>query len=205
MAASETGATLKPASPAPGGGFALADAAQVQAWFATGRAVLIDVREPDEHAREHIDSARLCPLSSFDPATILSEVPKDTMMVLHCKGGKRSADAAAMLCRVDSARGRVISLGGGIEAWKKAGLAVVTNAAAPGLSVMRQTQLVIGAGTFVGAALAWFADPRFVAIPAFFGLGLAFAGATGTCALASMLAKMPWNQIPAAASRGTSR
>ena len=91
--------------------------------------------------------------------------------------------------------GRVVSLSGGIEAWKKSGLAVTLNADAPRLSIMRQSQLVIGACIAAGSALAWFLDPRFIAIPAFFGLGVAFAGATGTCAIASLLAKMPWNRI----------
>ena len=34
----------------------------------------------------------------------------------------------------------------------------------------------------------------FLAIAAFFGAGLTFAGATGTCALAMLLMKMPWNR-----------
>ena len=32
----------------------------------TGEAVLIDIRETDEHAREHILGARLAPLSAID-------------------------------------------------------------------------------------------------------------------------------------------
>jgi hypothetical protein len=40
--------------------------------------------------------------------------------------------------------------------------------------------------------------PALVAIPAFFGAGLTFAGATGTCALASVLGRMPWNRAAGA-------
>jgi hypothetical protein len=47
----------------------------------------------------------------------------------------------------------------------------------------------------VGAALAWFVHPTFIAIPAFFGAGLTFAGVSGTCALASIIGKMPWNKF----------
>ncbi|MCX5690487.1 MAG: rhodanese-like domain-containing protein, partial [Planctomycetota bacterium] len=172
----------------------------MHSWLSAGQAVLIDVREPDEHARERIDTARLCPLSRFDPANVIADVPPGKIIVLHCKGGKRSADAAAMLCGSPAARGRVVSLSGGIEAWKQSGLATEANSAAPRLSIMRQTQLVIGAFVAGGSALAWFVDPRIIAIPAFFGLGLVFAGASGTCALASLIAKMPWNRIDPAAS-----
>jgi hypothetical protein len=59
---------------------------------------------------------------------------------------------------------------------------------------MRQVQLVIGLCVLAGSALAWFVDPRLVAIPAFFGAGLTFAGASGTCALATMIGCMPWNK-----------
>jgi rhodanese-related sulfurtransferase len=205
MATSATAETSSASSTGSGAGFALTDPAELKSWLSAGQAVLIDVRESDEHARERIDGARLCPLSTLDPAHVVTQVPSGKMIVVHCKGGKRSADAAAMLCRVAAARGRVVSLSGGIEAWKKSGLDVQANTAAPSISILRQTQLVIGAGVAVGSALAWFVDPRFIALPAFLGLGLAFAGATGSCALASLIAKMPWNQFAAEIPRGTSR
>jgi CHASE2 domain-containing sensor protein len=64
-----------------------------------------------------------------------------------------------------------------------------------GWSVMRQVQLTIGACVLAGSALAWFVDPRFVAVPAFFGAGLCFAGLTGTCGLAAVIGWMPWNRV----------
>jgi hypothetical protein len=73
------------------------------------------------------------------------------------------------------------------------------------MSIMRQVQLVVGVGVLIGAALAWWVHPGFVIIPAFLGAGLAFAGATGTCGLAAVLSRMPWNRgAPAAASCSTS-
>ena len=36
-------------------------------------------------------------------------------------------------------------------------------------------------------------SPWFLALAAFFGAGLTFAGATGTCGLALLLMKLPWN------------
>ena len=36
--------------------------------------------------------------------------------------------------------------------------------------------------------------PAFYGVAGFFGLGLMFAGATGTCGLALLIAELPWNQ-----------
>ena len=49
----------------------------------------------------------------------------------------------------------------------------------------------------VGSALSALVSPWFLIVPAFFGAGLAFAGVTGTCGLAWLLLKQPWNR-PAA-------
>ncbi len=52
-------------------------------------------------------------------------------------------------------------------------------------------------GTLVvaGVALGAFVNPWFLAVSAFFGAGLIFAGASGFCGLGHVLAKMPWNQV----------
>ena len=44
--------------------------ADVAARLKAGQAVLIDVREPDEHAREHIAGAVTAPLSVFEGAEL---------------------------------------------------------------------------------------------------------------------------------------
>ncbi len=174
-----------------------ATAAQVHLWLTAGECTLIDVREADEHARERIMHAQLNPLSRFDAACVQTH-PNTKRFVFHCKGGRRSADASARACAIAKPDVEIFSMAGGIDAWKNASLPVQTNHAAPRMSVMQQTQLVIGLATLIGAALAYFVHPAFVAIPAFFGAGLAFAGATGTCGLAIVLAKMPWNRVVAA-------
>ncbi|MDX2147252.1 MAG: rhodanese-like domain-containing protein [Planctomycetota bacterium] len=157
-----------------------------------GQAVLVDVREADEHARESVDGARLMPLSRFSATQVAAQLPAGKSVIFHCRGGKRSMDAASQF--LPAARGaNVMSVAGGIEAWKKQGLPVRTNERASRLSIMRQVQLVVGVLALTGSALAWFVNPAFVAIPAFLGAGLTFAGATGTCALATILGKMPWN------------
>lgn len=156
--------------------------------------MLIDVREPDEHARERIAGSRLLPLSRFDARQAAGWAMPGQKVVLHCRSGRRSADACRMAASLAESGVTVVSLAGGIEAWKRASLPVEVNTQVSRMSVMRQVQLVIGLCVLVGSALAWFVDPRLVAIPAFFGAGLAFAGASGNCAMATLIGKMPWNR-----------
>ena len=195
-----TGSTIPPiatsagtAAPAVPALFQEATPAQVRGWLRSGEAVLIDVREPDEFAREHIAGATLLPLSRFDPAQALSMAKLGQRIVMQCKSGRRSADACRLAAPLAASGLPVFTLAGGIEAWKKESLPVELNTKVSGISVMRQVQLVIGLSVLAGSALAWFIDPRFVAIPAFFGAGLTFAGASGTCALATVIGWMPWN------------
>ncbi len=76
--------------------------------------VLIDVREPSEHAVERIDRAVLMPLGSL--ASMIETLPRDRPVVVHCRTGGRSARAVAMLCAkgIDAR-----NLAGGIEAWRR--------------------------------------------------------------------------------------
>lgn len=166
----------------------------VKRWLDAGACVLIDVREPDEYAREHIKGASLLPLSRFDPQHAAALARPGQKVVIHCKSGRRSADACRLSAPLAAAGVQVLSMTGGIEAWKNDGLAVTTNTQVSGISVMRQVQLVIGICVLAGSALAWFVDPRWVGVPAFFGAGLVFAGASGTCALATVIGWMPWNR-----------
>lgn len=172
---------------------------QVQQWLNAGQAVLIDVRERDEYAREHIDGSRLLPLSRFDPGEAAALAGPGQKLVLQCRSGRRAADACRMASSLGTACPPMFTMTGGIEAWKKDNLPVTVDTRVSGVSVMRQVQLVIGTGVLAGSVLAWFVHPGFVAIPAFFGAGLTFAGATGTCALASLIGMMPWNKAAACA------
>lgn len=193
---STTTATSTPSVSSP---FQEATPAQLRQWLRSGEAVLIDVREPDEFAREHIAGATLLPLSGFDPAQALSKAKPGQRIVLQCKSGRRSADACRLAAPLAASALPVFTLAGGIEAWKKDNLPVELNTQVSGISVMRQVQLVIGLCVLAGSALAWFVDLRFVGIPAFFGAGLTFAGASGTCVLATLIGMMPWNKAAAGA------
>ena len=159
---------------------------------ASGACIIVDVREPDEHARERIAGAKSVPLSSLTAASIAALGSKS--VVVHCKSGRRSADAAMRCAELTSCGISVANLRGGIDAWKAQGLPTVVDTMRPRMSVMQQTQLVIGIGVLVGTALGTAVHPWLLAIPAMMGAGLIVAGATGTCGLAVVIGKMPWNK-----------
>ena len=96
------------------------DAKTLAARLKAGQATLIDIREPDEFALEHIVGAVSVPLSSLERGRLNVEPQGD--VVFHCKSGMRTnANCARLASHVD---GAAFVLDGGIEAWKKAGLSV---------------------------------------------------------------------------------
>ena len=82
--------------------------------------VLVDVRTPAEYEEAHLKGA--INIDVKDSLTFMSKVkeqlPKDKTIMVYCRSGHRSSMAADKL----GANGyKVINLGGGITAWKKAG------------------------------------------------------------------------------------
>jgi adenylyltransferase/sulfurtransferase len=92
------------------------DPATLSAWLAGGNTVVIDVREPGEHARAHIRGSRLMPLSRLD----VYAVPPNSQIVLYCASGCRSKTAARRL-GLDG----LAHLEGGLAAWIDAGFPTI--------------------------------------------------------------------------------
>lgn len=153
-----------------------------------GSAVLIDIREPAEHARERIAGARLVPLAVIGR----HQIAGDRAVVFHCRTGNRTAANAGVLLAKDCPE--AYALAGGLEAWKAAGLPTEIGRRAP-IELFRQVQIAAGSLVLVGLLLAVLVSPWFAAVSAFVGAGLVFAGATGTCSMARLLGIMPWNRV----------
>jgi hydroxyacylglutathione hydrolase len=86
-------------------------AAQIPHGFA-----LLDVRNRDEYAQEHIAGSLNIPLNEL--ATRVAELPKQPVLV-QCASGTRSAIASSLLSAAKIAE--VHNFQGGIQAWKRAG------------------------------------------------------------------------------------
>lgn len=82
-------------------------------------AVLIDIREANEYASENIPGARHVALSQIDAQHPVRA--GDTVLIFHCKSGGRTNMNAQRLA-AKAGQCEVYLLGGGIEAWKRAGL-----------------------------------------------------------------------------------
>jgi len=156
-------------------------------------AVLVDIREADEHAREHISGARHHALSRIDRETPVRK--GDDIVVFHCRSGARTRVNAVRLASAASGCEAYI-LDGGLDAWKTAGLPVKLDRSQP-IDIMRQVQIVAGSLILSGASLGFFLAPGFYALSAFVGAGLLFAGVSGFCGMARLLALMPWNRAHA--------
>ena len=153
-----------------------------------GGAVLVDIREADEHARSRIAQARHEPLSKLGAIDAGAGTPA---VIFHCKSGGRTAANVERL--TSSTDCEAFILDGGIEAWKSAGLPVIEDKKQP-IEMMRQVQIVAGSMVVTGAVLGALVHPGFYALSGFVGAGLVFAGVSGTCMMANLLALAPWNR-----------
>jgi NADPH-dependent 2,4-dienoyl-CoA reductase/sulfur reductase-like enzyme/rhodanese-related sulfurtransferase len=147
---------------------------------------VIDVREPDEYGYERVRQTRNIPLGRLAQAPV--PTPADGPVYVLCQTGARSQQALTMLRQAGCADVRVVT--GGLQAWKAAGYAVERSKGP--LPIMRQVQIVAGSLVLLGALL-----PGAHWLAAFVGAGLVFAGVSGHCGMAMVLARLPWNK-PAA-------
>jgi rhodanese-related sulfurtransferase len=153
---------------------------------------LLDVRTPGEFAGAHVPGARLVPLDELDAAAFLRQrgVTDEPIYVL-CQSGGRARRAIEKFQRVGF--DGCVLVEGGTQAWMDCGL-TVNRGGSRVIPLMRQVQIAVGCVSATGAALALFVDLKFALIPLLMGCGLLFAGLTGYCGLALVLAKMPWNK-----------
>jgi adenylyltransferase/sulfurtransferase len=92
--------------------------------------LVLDVREPHEWAIAAIDGTLRIPKGDIqaaknavlagrklDSETVLSELPRDREIIVHCRSGKRSADVIEMLEEIGYDPNKLVNVEGGILAW----------------------------------------------------------------------------------------
>ena len=79
-----------------------------------GGALLVDVREPMEYAREHIPGAALVPLAKLSGETLPAAAGK--ILIFHCQSGNRSSAVVQALMQ-RYGRSNVLSLRGGLQGY----------------------------------------------------------------------------------------
>lgn len=86
------------------------------------KAVIVDVREPEEYVQGHIANAKNIPLSQLDER--LPQVAKNKALpvVLVCEKGARAVRAQAQVKKLGYDHAQ--ALAGGMKGWRDAGLPV---------------------------------------------------------------------------------
>lgn len=153
-------------------------------------ASLIDIRQPDEHSRERIAGALNVPLDRLSKDAAPGDV-----LIFHCRSGMRTAQAGDKLAEAAAGRDCYI-VDGGISAWGNAGLPVEKVRGAP-IEMQRQVMIAAGGLVLIGTLLSLFVAPGWIWLAMAVGAGLSFAGISGFCGMAYVLATMPWNRRPA--------
>ena len=153
-------------------------------------ASLIDIRQPDEHSRERIAGALNVPLDRLSKDAAPGDV-----LIFHCRSGMRTAQADDKLAEAAAGRDCYI-VDGGISAWGNAGLPVEKVRGAP-IEMQRQVMIAAGGLVLIGTSLSLFVAPGWIWLAMAVGAGLSFAGISGFCGMAYVLATMPWNRRPA--------
>jgi rhodanese-related sulfurtransferase len=158
------------------------------AQLAEQRVRVIDVREPMEYASGHIAGSLNVPLARITEADLPSGP-----LVLVCHSGNRSSQALSRLLQNGHPHA-LADLEGGIPAWQQAGQPVRKLNNAP-LPLMRQVQIAAGSLVLLGVILSQMLAPGWIWLSGFVGAGLVFAGVSGFCGMARLLAVMPWNRV----------
>ncbi len=155
--------------------------------------LIIDVRTPGEFGVARIHGAVNLPVDQLaDHAAAVATA--DHRLVLVCQSGSRAVRAAASLSQAGARE--VVVLDGGMNAWIAAG-APVEQPASTRWTLERQVRLVAG-GIVASSVLASIRYPRLRFIAGGIGAGLVTAAVTDTCAMGSLLAKLPHNRSGAA-------
>lgn len=165
------------------------DARSLAAKLKSREFTLIDIRESDEYAREHIDGAVSLPLSRLEAGHVA--LRGTTPVAFTCRTGMRTSSNCDRLAAHVGEPAYVLE--GGLDGWKKAGLATRADRKAP-LEIMRQVQIIAGGLVLLGVILSATVNPAFIWLSGFMGAGLLFAGSTGWCGMAKLLSVMPWNR-----------
>jgi rhodanese-related sulfurtransferase len=154
---------------------------------------LIDVRTPVEFREMHVAGSKNIPLDTLDPEAVIGSLGDAEAIPLYmiCRSGTRGGKACEKF--IEAGYEKVVNVEGGVLAWDAASFPV--NRGKKAISLERQVRITAGFLVFSGAVLGFFVNESFIALSAFVGAGLMFAGITDSCMMGTMLAKMPWNQV----------
>ncbi len=154
-------------------------------------AIILDVRNGTEYSEVSLRRKHyFIELPNFNAEEFVKEYNlKGEPIYILCRSGVRSSKAAQEMEKIGYKnvyiiRGGILSVADNPKIVHKSAV----------MSMERQVRIVAGSLVLIGAILALFLNTAFALLPAFVGCGLIYAGISNTCAMASLLAKLPWNR-----------
>ena len=159
---------------------------------------LLDVRTASEFENAHIGGAYNVPLDQLNEHAREVRAARGPV-VLVCQSGQRAQRAESVLRSAGMANVHVLD--GGMKDWLARGLPVQRIRAR--VSIERQVRMTAGTIVALGSIAALTISPLAAIIPALIGSGLVFAGATDTCAMGMLLARLPYNRSAASCDTET--
>lgn len=148
----------------------------------------IDVRSASEFAAGHIPAAINIPMDEIESR--IADLPTNAHIVLVCQAGTRAALTRDLLA---SYIPDLHVLAGGTDAWQTAGFPLVASTRTR-WALERQVRFAAGLLVLTGVLLGFLVNPYWFGLSGFVGAGLVFAGTTNFCAMAHLLALLPWNR-----------
>lgn len=153
--------------------------------------LIIDVREANEYSQEAAVGTVNLPLSRWsENMASVSEWSKKQDLAFVCASGMRAKQAYEQLLKFDPTLEANLTL---LASFKDLDSFTTEKSSGFKMSVMRQV-LTIAGFLVLSFSLLSLSKPDFVWGAVFVGVGLAFAGLTGICAMAKLLMLMPWNK-----------
>lgn len=156
--------------------------------------IIIDVRTPAEFESLHIRGAYNVPLSMLAEHTKEFASRFQDGVVLVCQSGIRAEEARERLASAGLESASVLA--GGTAAYADAGGDVVRGKKRWAMD--RQVRMTAGSLVLLGFIASKLIHPKLGYLSAAIGAGLTYSAASNSCAMASMLSKMPWNQVSTA-------
>ncbi|MER5209753.1 rhodanese-like domain-containing protein [Streptomyces sp. NPDC002838] len=155
---------------------------------------VIDVRTPGEYAAGHLPGALNIPLDQLRRALpdIRRAAERRDILVV-CASGARSRNACSALAEHGIS---AATLTGGTSAWAAEGHEVhhPGNAGRVTWAMDRQVRFTAGLIILLGLLLGLIVHPAFQVLSAGVAAGLLFSAMTNTCAMATVLSKLPHNR-----------
>jgi rhodanese-related sulfurtransferase len=155
--------------------------------------MVLDVRTPGEFDTVHIRGSYNVPLDLLTEHTgeLADHLPGHVVLV--CQSGTRASQACQKLDAAGFGAAEVLD--GGIAGYESAGGDVVRQGTRWDMN--RQVRMAAGSLVLVGTLAGQLVHRRLGLLAGAIGAGLAYSAISDSCAMASVLARMPWNRVEA--------